>query len=490
MSDPFKVPVADQIRRNTPQLDLKYLSNCMMSLKKSKGEPVNFCQILESSFDGIYITNGNAVTIFVNRSYESITGLKRDEVLGRTMQDLVKNKIIDKSGTLLSLKNHGSVTLEQKFRTGKRAIITSTPSYGADGKPVMVVTNVRDITELHDLKKQLAQEKELTQKQLLEIEIIRKQFFGTGSTVTVDPVMMDKLLMATKVAKVNTVALLLGETGVGKGKIAAYIHQNSPRRNERFITINCGSISEQLAESELFGYEPGAFTGANVRGKPGLFEVADRGTLFLDEIGELPMDLQVKLLRVLEEQEVLRVGSTLPKKINVRIIAATNQNLEDMVAQNRFRRDLFYRINVFPLYIPPLRERRKDILPLSHAILEEFNKQFGLEKEFTQDAEFELQNYSWPGNIRELRNIIERAMIISTGNEIFPENLTVNTARSPNSSVHSLQNGPVILKQILEDIEAEYIKHAYKIYKNIRRAAACLSMNPATFLRKMKKYQK
>jgi transcriptional regulator with PAS, ATPase and Fis domain len=301
--------------------------------------------------------------------------------------------------------------------------------------------------------------------------------------------MLDKLLMATKVAKVNTVVLLLGETGVGKEKIAAYIHQNSPRRDERFITINCGSISEQLAESELFGYEPGAFTGANIRGKLGLFEVADRGTLFLDEIGELSMDLQVKLLRVIQEQEVLRVGSTLPRKIDVRIIAATNQNLEDMVAQNRFRRDLFYRINVFPLYIPPLRERPKDILPLSHTILGEFNKQYGLEKEFTQDAEFELQNYSWPGNIRELRNSIERAIIISTENEIFPEDLTINNIRSRNSPVHSLQNGPVNLKRILEDKEAEYIKHAYKLYKNIRRAAACLAMNPATFLRKMKKYR-
>jgi PAS domain S-box-containing protein len=489
VSDPFEVPVADQIRRNTPQLDPKYLSNCVMFREKFRGKPVHFCQILESSFDGIYITDGNAVTIFANHSYESITGLKRDEVLGKSMQDLIKNKIIDKSGTILALKNHDTVTLEQKFRTGKRAIITSTPSYAADGTPVMVVTNVRDITELHDLKEQLALEKKLTQKHLLEIEIIRKQFFGTTNIVAVDPVMLDKLLMATKVAKVDSVVLLLGETGVGKEKIAAYIHQNSSRQNERFITINCGSISEQLAESELFGYEPGAFTGANIRGKLGLFEIADRGTLFLDEIGELPMDLQVKLLRVIQEQEVLRVGSTLPRKIDVRIIAATNQSLEDMVAQNRFRRDLFYRINVFPLYIPPLRERHKDILPLSHTILEEFNKQYGFKKEFTQDAEFELQNYSWPGNIRELRNIIERAIIISMGNEIYPEDLTINNIRFRNSPEHSLQNGPVNLKEILEDKEAEYIKHAYKIYKNIRRAAACLAMNPATFLRKMKKYQ-
>jgi PAS domain S-box-containing protein len=488
MDNLFDAPVNGQTDRSTPQLGLKHLLNCLM-FREEPGEP-SYCQVLESSFDGIYITDGNAVTIFANHSYENITGLKRDEVLGKNMHDLVGNKIIDKSGTLLALENHSTVTLEQKFRTGKRAIITSTPSYDIEGRPFIVVTNVRDITEIHDLKERLAQERELTQKQLLEIEIIRKQFFGAGNTVAVDPIILDKLLMATKVAKVNSVVLLLGETGVGKEKIAAYIHQNSLRWNERFIKVNCGSISEQLAESELFGYEPGAFTGANIKGKPGLFEAADRGTLFLDEIGELPMDLQVKLLRVIQEQEVLRVGSTQPRKIDVRIIAATNQNLEDMVAQKRFRRDLFYRINVFPLYIPPLRERPMDILPLSHTILEEFNKQLGLEKVFTQDAEFELQNYSWPGNIRELRNIIERAVIISTENEIFPEDLTIYKSRLRNSPVHSLQNGPLSLKHILEDIEGEYIKQAYNIHKNIRRAATCLAMNPATFLRKLKKYQK
>jgi PAS domain S-box-containing protein len=457
-------------------------------LQKKPGGVINHCQVLESSFDGIYITNGDAITIFANHSYESITGLGREEVLGKNMRDLVDRKVIDRSGTLLALKNHGAITLEQKICTGKRAIITSTPSYDAAGKPLIVVTNVRNIMELHARGERPVQEKGLTQKQLSETELIRGQVFG--GILTSDPVMLDKLLLAGKVARLSTAVLLLGETGVGKEKVAAYIHQNSPRRHERFIKINCGSISEQLAESELFGYEPGAFTGASSRGKPGLFEAADRGTLFLDEIGELSMDLQVKLLRVIQEHEVLRVGSTQPKRADVRIIAATNQNLDDMVAQKRFRQDLFYRINVFPIYIPPLRERPGDILPLSHAILEEFNRQHGLKKELTRDAECELQNYSWPGNIRELRNIIERAAIISTGNEIFPQDLALTKEPSHLSPIHFLQNGPVVLKDILQNLEGEYIAHAYKVHKNIRRAAACLSMDPATFLRKMKKYQK
>jgi PAS domain S-box-containing protein len=448
------------------------------------------CEVLESSFDGIYITDGEANTIFINHTYESITGIKREEMLGKNMRDL-EGPVIDRSGTLIALKTHGAVTLEQKFRTGKRAIITSTPSYSKDGKIIMVVTNVRDITELHDLRKKLAKEQELTQEQLLEIEIIRKQLVGQGTFFTADPAMLKELLAATRVARVDTAVLLCGETGVGKERIATYIHQNSPRRTEPFVKVNCGAISEQLAESELFGYESGAFTGANVKGKPGLFEAADKGILFLDEIGELPMDMQVKLLRVVQEGEILRVGSTTPRKIDVRIIAATNRNLEDMIAENRFRKDLFYRLNVFTITIPPLRERPDDIPPLSRSILEEFNKQYSMEKEFTQAAICDLQNYPWPGNIRELRNVIERAVIMSEENEIYPEDLTIyKPSSSDEERSRRSENEPVALRNIIQKIETEYVETAWKKYNNVRRAAAWLSLDPATFLRKLKKVQK
>jgi PAS domain S-box-containing protein len=447
------------------------------------------CEVLESSFDGIYITDGEGNTLYANHSYENITGLKRREVLGKNMRDLVERKVIDRSGTLLALKSHAPVTLEQKFRTGKRAIITSTPTYSAAGQVMMVVTNVRDITELHDLRKELAEEKELTQKQLLELELVRKQMVDWDTAFTTAPAMLKDLLAATRVARVESAVLLCGETGVGKERIAAYIHRNSPRKNERFIKINCGSIAEQLAESELFGYEGGAFTGANARGKPGLFEVADRGTLFLDEIGELSLDMQVKLLRVIQEGEILRVGSTNPRKIDVRIIAATNRNMEEMVRENRFRKDLFYRLNVFPITVPPLRDRPDDILPLSRAILREFNKHFGLGKEFTQAAEYDLQNYSWPGNIRELRNVIERAIIMSSDDEIYPHDLTIYRYPPQNVPVKVLKTGPVALRTVLDKVESEYIEAAWTMHNNVRRAADWLSLDPATFLRKLKKYR-
>jgi PAS domain S-box-containing protein len=448
-------------------------------------------QVLEASFDGIYITDGEANTLFANHSYELITGLNRMDMLGKNMRDLMAAKTIDKSGTLLVLASRKSVTLEQKFSTGKRAIISSTPTYDDTGNIVMVVTNVRDITELYELKEQLAKKEDLTQQQLREIELIRQHFGATHQTISVDSTMLQKLLLANRVAKLDTIVLLLGETGVGKEVVANYIHQCSTRSSERFIKINCGSIAKELAESEFFGYERGAFTGANTEGKPGIFEIAHKGTLFLDEVGELPMEMQVKLLRVIQEKEVLRVGGRIPKKVDVRIIAATNRDLESMVRQKRFRSDLFYRLNVFPLVIPPLRERSSDIPLLASSILEELNKKYGLQKELSIQAKYTMQGYAWPGNIRELRNAIERAIIVSTDNEIRAEDLTIYGQDLPavTKNLSDLNLGaPIVLKQVLEDIEAEYIKAAYEKHKNLRRAAAAVSMDPATFLRKRNKY--
>ena len=451
---------------------------------------VKLYQILESFFDGIYITDGSANTIFINRSYEVITGLNRANMLGKNMRELLDAKIIDKSGSLFVLENRSPVTLEQKFSTGKHAIITSTPLYDERGDIKMVVTNVRDVTEIYRLKKQLTQNEEVARKQQMELEHLQKTFVVPGTEfITNDSVMLRNLLQANKVAKRDTIVLLLGETGVGKEVFANYIYQNSARAAERFIKINCGSIAVNLAESELFGYEPGSFTGAAAGGKPGLFEVANKGTIFLDEIGELPLDMQVKLLRAIQEKEILLVGATKPRKIDVRIIAATNRDLDEMVAKKQFRNDLLYRINVFPIVIPPLRERPNDILPLARSILDEFGKGRGFKKEFSPEAELALMSYHWPGNIRELRNVIERAVILSGDNEITPEDLSINQAAQLNLCETDSSMGPIVLKEFLEKIESVYINRAYEKYRNIRKAASHLSMDPATYLRKLKKYR-
>lgn len=450
---------------------------------------VKLYQILESFFDGIYITDGSANTIFINRSYEVITGLNRANMLGKNMSELLDAKIIDKSGSLFVIKNRAPITMEQKFSTGKHAVITSTPFFDKQGNIEMVITNVRDITELYRLKNQLTQNEEITRRQQTELEHLQKTFVvpGTGF-ITTDSAMLKNLLQANKVAKQDTIVLLLGETGVGKEIFANYIYQNSARSHERFIKINCGSIAANLAESELFGYEPWAFTGADNAGKPGLFEAADKGTIFLDEIGELPLDMQVKLLRVIQEKEILRVGGTKPRKIDVRIIAATNRDLHEMAAKKQFRNDLLYRISVFPIVISPLRERPNDILPLARSILEEFCKG---KKEFSPEIEYMLMSYHWPGNIRELRNAIERAVILSGDGDILPDDIAIGSF-SHQPSLHEIHGKghppPIVLKNVLEKIEKTYIKQAYEKHGNIRKAAEHLSMDPITYFRRLKKY--
>lgn len=444
--------------------------------------------VLESSFDGIYITDGDANTIFVNAAYEKITGLNREDVLGKNMRDLVANNVINNSGTLLALKRRESVTIEQKFNTGKHAVITSTLTFNEAGQVVMVFTNVRDITEIHILRKKLIQEKEFSKNQLAEMEVIRKQIIGSSNMVAVDRNMLSTMVMVSKVARMDTVVLLLGETGVGKEMIASYIHLNSARSKQRLIKINCGAIPANLMESELFGYERGAFTGADKAGKPGLFEIADKGTIFLDEVGELPLDLQVKLLRVLQEREIQRIGGEQPRKVDVRILAATNRDLEEMVRKKTFRKDLFYRLNVFPITVPPLRDRRGDILPLAKSILDEMNRQYATKKELSAAAAMELECYNWPGNVRELRNVLERAMILCNNDVIEPWDLAIRFPNLPQAGISHLPDHPVNLKKILDEIEQEYIYLAYEKHRNIRQAAKSLSMDAATYLRRKQKY--
>ncbi|MDR1685449.1 MAG: sigma 54-interacting transcriptional regulator [Desulfovibrio sp.] len=446
--------------------------------------------VLESSYDGIYITDGNADTVKVNSSYENISGLKRSEVLGGNMRDLVASGIISASGTLLVLEKRKSVTLEQSFNTGRQAVITSTPRFDEYGNIVMVVTNVRNISDIYSRRHELNGERERIRQRLSELAMIREQIVGGGEITAVDDVMLETLLLARKVARQDTTVLLLGETGVGKGMLAAYIHRNSSRRHGKLITVNCSAIPDNLVESELFGYAEGAFTGAKKGGKPGLAEVADKGTLFLDEVGDLPINVQGKLLRLLQEHEAHPVGASAPRKVDVRVIAATNLDIGKLSQNAAFRSDLYYRLSAFPLRIPALRERAEDIVPLAEAFLAEFNRKYRLRKRFSQFAVMELQLYSWPGNVRELRNVVERAIVLSTGDCIQQRDLALmpDNPLDPERGFRPDPKNAVDLKEILMRVEREYIRQAYAVHGNIRRAAAGLCMDPATFLRRKRKY--
>ncbi|MCH4166136.1 MAG: sigma 54-interacting transcriptional regulator [Megasphaera sp.] len=455
--------------------------------------------IIEHSFDGIYITDSHANTILINHAYEDITGLRKKDVIGKNMSSLVQNKIISTSGSLRVIQTKKPVTLQQQFKTGKEALITSSPIFDEEGRLVMVVTNVRDLTEIYSLKEAIQKKDDDLERFRLKLEHLSAPL-NEEEIIFNDDTSLGALLLANRVAPMDTTVLLLGETGVGKEVMARYIYQHSLRSKNSFIKVNCGAIPESLIESELFGYESGAFTGASRSGKIGLFELANKGTLFLDEIGELPKDMQVKLLRALQEQEIMRVGGTKPIKIDIRIIAATNRSLKDMVKSGQFREDLYYRLTVFPVSIPPLRSRKKDITPLAISFLTKLNQKYNFNKYFTDISIQLLNEYKWPGNIRELKNIVERAIIISSGNEITPEDLHLFQQTKPIIIVKEKPEEPRPvpaipaelpddLNQALASIEYDYLVRAYNQYGNVRDAAQAIGITASTFVRKRKKYE-
>ena len=301
--------------------------------------------------------------------------------------------------------------------------------------------------------------------------------------IAADPNTIAVLRQVDRVAMLDATVLLTGETGVGKEKFAQYIYKCSPRREERFITVNCGAIPPTLIESELFGYEKGAFTGA-VRDKMGIFELADKGTIFLDEIGELPLDMQVKLLRVLQERHIQRIGGSKSIPVDLRVIAATNRDLEKMVKSKTFREDLYYRLNVVPITIPPLRDRPGDIVPFAYTFLQELNKKYNFQKHFSPSALRAMEAYDWPGNVRELKNVVERMVILSQDDLIRASELPFQPQRSAPRPGGS---GPVDLKLEVARLEDQYIRQAYEKYKNVRDAAASLGMDSSTFVRKRRR---
>lgn len=310
--------------------------------------------------------------------------------------------------------------------------------------------------------------------------------------------------LAKKVAKSSSNVLILGESGTGKEVLAKYIHFCSERKGP-FVAVNCAAIPEELLEAELFGYEKGAFTGA-IKNKPGKFEIAHKGTLFLDEVGELSPKLQAKLLRVIQEKQVERLGGEVPIKVDVRILSATNKNLEREVKEGRFREDLYFRLNVIPIEIPPLRERKEDLKLLTQFFLKKFCEREGLEeKVFSSEVWKVWLNYHWPGNIRELQNLVERLVILTDGKEITLKDLPsfllekkveLKETKEINEKFY-FTNFPlkefdeegIDLNEVLREIEKYYLKKALEFSQGVKtKAAKLLKLNRTTFIEKLKKY--
>jgi PAS domain S-box-containing protein len=450
--------------------------------------------IIESSYDGLYITDGNADTLRVNKAYERISGLNRENLLGRNMRELVNMGFISQSVSLEVLKLREPVTIMQEIfgKTGKKkVIVTGNPIFDEDNQNILlVVTNVRDITELEELREELEHRRYLSERYLSELTELRGDLFPEEGIVARSEKMRDIIAMAVKVAQVDASILITGESGVGKSKLARLIHRASKRQDKPFIKINCGAIPEALIESEMFGYERGAFTGARSEGKPGLFEIAHTGTIILDEIGELPLHLQTKLLGILEDRELIRVGGTKSRKVDVRVIAATNSDLKKQVMEKRFRQDLFFRLEVIPINIPPLREHRDDILPLIQHFLADFNKSYETKKRFSPEAIDCLINYDYPGNIRELENIVERLVVVGDQDLILLEHIPrymIERTLYP-AADNSLNLANSNLTNSLSNYEATLIENIINKYGTTYKAAKILGVNQSTVVRKMKKY--
>ena len=442
-------------------------------------------QISEGYPDTLFVTNSRGEILKVNSAWEALSGTKREEVLGRNVRDIV-GTVLSESTTLEVLKRGVSITKEQFLpRSGRVSCSTSRPVF-ANGELVMVVSTNRDFDEIERLKVRLGESESEAKKYREEMERIRDELISSQDIIAEDEASVKLLYRANKVAKVDSSVLIVGETGTGKEEYAKYIHRSSPRREQPFIRINCGAISQTIIESELFGYEKGAFTGANASGKMGLFEAANHGTIFLDEIGELPYIMQVKLLRVLQEQEIVRVGGTHPIQIDVRVISATNRDIKQMIQENLFREDLYYRLSVVTLEVPPLRERRNDILALVRCFVEELNKKYGMDKTLTKNAFQLLKNYSWPGNVRELKNCLEEALVMCEGDRIDQSDFLF----LQQGNILNPPKGDWTLGQVMEQIEYQYLKNALQEHGSIRKAAASLGLPPSTYARRLKSLEK
>lgn len=441
-----------------------------------------FQAVFQASNDGIWVCDGMGKILSINKASERLNGITCDDFLGKNMQDVVNEGLVDQSVTLMVLKNKKQASLIQNVSsTGKQLLVTGTPAFDETGKLVLVVVNERDLTELNMLRHDLDQahrEKAKVRDELAGLTMLELNSQGLAME---SPSMRRVVAKAMKLAHFNaSKILILGESGTGKSMMAKFIHQNSERREKPFISVNCAALPESLFEAELFGYERGSFTGALKDGKAGLLEVAQDGTFFLDEIGETPLHLQAKLLKCLDDNEFMPVGSTKPRKIRCAIIAATNRNLEELVQAKQFREDLYYRLNALALEIPPLRSRPEDVLELTEKFVQMYNEQYKTDKRITPRGVELLLGHSYPGNARELRNLIKQAVVMSD-DAVLDEALSVAMGGS-------IESDDLDLNAALERVEREYLARARKIYGSTREIAKHLGISQPSVVRKMARH--
>ena len=448
-------------------------------------------KLLESSYDGIWITDHVGKILFANSANAKLLGVPRSELENKTTQELQDEGVFQTSAILEALQTRQQVSkVCNNPRTCLTVLATATPVFNEAGDIQYIFNNVRDITALNEMRESLQDKDEIIRQQNSQLETMKLRL-GVGTIIANSKAFTQVVELARRAATFDgATVLILGESGTGKEVISELIVNTSPRKDKPYLQINCGAIPENLIESELFGYEKGAFTGADAKGRKGLFEAANGGTVFLDEIGDLPLHMQVKLLRVLQQKRIVRVGGTETVNLDVRIIAATNKDLKQMVKEGRFREDLYYRLNVVPIEIPPLRDRKEDILPLVNHFLTVANRKYHTNKSIYSDTIDVLESYSWPGNVRELENLMENLVITTPGDIIRRENLSERLKFSTEDRAFTEDTEVITLKETVERAEYMAIQKAIRQCGSIRKAAVALGVDPSTIVRKQQNYRK
>lgn len=468
--------------------DLPYIENMAMELEYVKNLNKDLQAILSSIYDQIIVVDDKGVLLrHSGNLMKDFIHTDRTDLVGINLMELEGEGSFFSSIVKMVIERKKKISVTQETFAGKTFLAVGNPVFNEHGKLERIVIALRDITENLMLKEELRHIRKESEKYKKELENLRnRRGYNFNQQLVYGSEKIEKLMKyIKKISNVSSTVLLTGESGVGKEVFARVIHEMGPRRNKPFIKVNCGAIPEALLESELFGYEKGAFTGASSSGKQGFFQLADNGIMFLDEIGELPLNLQVKLLRVLQEREVMPVGGTKIEKIDVQILAATNKDLEKMVDAKQFREDLFYRLNVLPVHIPSLRERPEDIPYLSLHFLQIFNQKYDRNNQLSQDALDLLESYSWPGNVRELQNIIERLSVTAEDELIGAGQILPMLKKSAKVDASGTSVPTILpLKDAIQKVEENLIEMAMNRYNTTLKAAEVLGVSQSTVSRK------
>lgn len=469
--------------------DILELTEQMVEMfAKYKKEQIDFQMICDHLNTTLFVTDDEGRACYVNPAYEERTGLKKEYILGKTIFELQKENIIQCDVIPRMLKEEKPINaIGYVVSTDYRGFIAGIPVKDESGKLRYAMTTDWDVTSIMEM------ENRLRQLQKGEVPANTDEFVPTPvandeEILYTSDVMRDLISLAKTVAQTDVSVLITGETGTGKELLSKVIVKYSCRADKPYIKVNCAAIPQELLESELFGYEEGAFTGAKRGGKKGAFEQADGGTILLDEIGELPFQVQAKLLRVLQENEVNRVGGQRAIKLNVRVIAATNRNLLQEIRNGNFREDLYYRLNILPLELPPLRDRSEDIPFLVGRFLEEFDEKYKKITLIEADAMQLLRHYDWPGNIRELRNMMERLVILGKDGRITCSEIQ-KVLGVTGMCVPTGQEETYTLKEAVEQFEKQMIQNAILKEGNKKKASEALGCERTTFLKKCKRYE-